>query len=130
MIMETQTLKEIIIQQSVIELANNLIVRDKFKAIAELPSVTILSGIRRCGKSTLMQQLRAANNEKDYYINFDDERLLHFTKDDFQQLYEAFVELFGVQKTFYFDEIQNIKYWEFFVRRLHNEGNKKNRNRD
>jgi predicted AAA+ superfamily ATPase len=71
-----------------------------------------------------MQQIRTVNSEKDYYLNFDDERLLHFTVDDFQQLHETFIELFGVQKTFYFDEIQNIKYWEIFIRRLHNEGNK------
>ncbi len=122
--MDTNTLKEIIIQQGSSKTINNLIVRGKFNSIIEMPSVVVLSGIRRCGKSTLLQQIRAISNEKDYYLNFDDERLLHFTKDDFQQLHETFIELFGVQKTFYFDEIQNIKYWEFFIRRLHNEGNK------
>jgi len=122
--MNTNTLREIIIQQNSINVDDNLIVRDKFSSIKEMPSVIILSGIRRCGKSTLMQQIRAISTEKDYYLNFDDERLLHFTKDDFQQLYETFIELFGFQKTFYFDEIQNIKYWEYFIRRLHNEGNK------
>ncbi len=35
---------------------------------------------------------------------------MHFTIDDFQQLHETFIELFGSQKTFYFDEIQNIKH--------------------
>lgn len=122
--MNTNTLKEIIIQQREMDVVNNLIARDKFNSIKQMPSVVILSGIRRCGKSTLLKQIRAINNEKDYYLNFDDERLLHFTKDDFQQLHETFIELYGVQKTFYFDEIQNIKYWEFFIRRLHNEGNK------
>lgn len=29
-----------------------------------------------------------------------------------------------MEKTFYFDEIQNIKGWERFVRRLHDQGNK------
>lgn len=122
--MNTNTLREIIIQQNSINANDNLIVREKFNSIKEMPSVIILSGIRRCGKSTLMQQIRAISTEKDYYLNFDDERLLHFTKDDFQQLYETFIELFGFQKTFYFDEIQNVKHWEYFIRRLHNEGNK------
>jgi len=27
--------------------------------------------------------------EKDYYLNFDDERLIQFTVDDFQDLYEV-----------------------------------------
>jgi uncharacterized protein len=34
------------------------------------------------------------------------------------------LEFHGKQKTFYFDEIQNIAGWERFVRRLHDEGNK------
>lgn len=122
--MDTNVLKEIIIQQGSIETDKRLIARSKFDSIRKMPSVIILSGIRRCGKSTLLHQIRALNNEKDYYLNFDDERLLHFTKDDFQLLHETFIELFGFQKTFYFDEIQNMEYWEFFIRRLHNEGNK------
>jgi predicted AAA+ superfamily ATPase len=122
--MDANTLKEIILQQATIKTNAHLIVRSKFSSIVEMPAIIILSGIRRCGKSTLMQQIRAINNEKDYYLNFDDERLLHFTTDDFQLLHETFIELFGLQKTFYFDEIQNIRYWEFFIRRLHNEGNK------
>jgi predicted AAA+ superfamily ATPase len=84
----------------------------------------IITGIRRCGKSTLLQQIRAKQNEKDYYINFDDERLVSFKVDDFQMLLEVFYELFGEQKTFYFDEIQNVEQWERFVRRLHDTGNK------
>lgn len=57
-------------------------------------------------------------------FNFDDERLVNFTVADFQTLQECFFELFGEQHTYYFDEIQNVKGWETFVRRLYNEGNK------
>jgi predicted AAA+ superfamily ATPase len=88
------------------------------------PEIVIITGIRRCGKSTLLQQIRAAQTEKDYYINFDDERLVSFKVEDFQMLLEVFYELFGKQKTFYFDEIQNVEQWERFVRRLHDTGNK------
>lgn len=93
-------------------------------SIAEDDSVLVISGIRRCGKSTLLQALRAKNKEQDYYLNFDDERLVHFKVDDFQQLLELFGERYGKQKTFYFDEIQNIAGWERFVRRLHDYGHK------
>ena len=86
--------------------------------------IVIITGIRRCGKSTLLQQIRATQTEKDYYINFDDERLVSFKVEDFQMLLELFYELFGEQKTFYFDEIQNVEQWERFVRRLHDTGNK------
>lgn len=80
--------------------------------------------MRRVGKSTLLQQLRTDSNESNYYINFDDDRLVHFELKDFQVLLEQFIELYGVQKTFFFDEIQNIPGWERFVRRLHDQGNK------
>jgi predicted AAA+ superfamily ATPase len=88
------------------------------------PEIIIITGIRRCGKSTLLQQIRAIQPQKDYYINFDDERLVRFKVEDFQMLMEVFHELFGEQKTFYFDEIQNVELWEQFVRRLHDTGNK------
>ncbi len=92
--------------------------------IAEDESVVVISGVRRCGKSTLLQAIRAKNKEQDYYLNFDDERLIHFKVEDFQLLLELFGERFGKQSTFYFDEIQNITGWERFVRRLHDYGNK------
>lgn len=86
--------------------------------------IVIITGIRRCGKSTLLQQIRAQQTDNAYYLNFDDERLVSFTVDDFQLLLEVFYELFGEQKIFYFDEIQNVKQWERFVRRLHDTDNK------
>lgn len=82
--------------------------------------VIVMSGIRRCGKSTLLHTFRTKAKEGDYYINFDDDRLISFALTDFDMLLEAFIELFGIQNTFYFDEIQNIIGWERFVRRLHN----------
>lgn len=93
-------------------------------SIVEDDSVVVISGIRRCGKSTLLQAIRAKNKEQDYYLNFDDERLIHFKVEDFQMLLELFGERYGKQTTFYFDEIQNISGWERFVRRLHDYGNK------
>ncbi|MDD3568957.1 MAG: ATP-binding protein [Bacteroidales bacterium] len=86
--------------------------------------VEVVSGIRRCGKSTLLHEIRSKNIEKDYYFNFDDDRLVKFAVEDFQLLHEVFIELFGKQSTFYFDEIQNIEGWERFVRRLHDYNNK------
>ncbi|MCD6347865.1 MAG: ATP-binding protein [Bacteroidales bacterium] len=92
--------------------------------LVDCDDIVVISGIRRCGKSTLLQQLRNGLDENDYYLNFDDDRLIRFTHEHFALLHELFIELFGVQKTFYFDEIQNIKGWEVFVRRLHDYGNK------
>ncbi|OGT46086.1 MAG: hypothetical protein A3E82_08190 [Gammaproteobacteria bacterium RIFCSPHIGHO2_12_FULL_38_11] len=86
--------------------------------------IVLLTGVRRCGKSTLLQHIRQQHNEKHYYLNFEDERLIDFTVDHFQMMMEIFAELFGEEKTFYFDEIQNIKGWERFVRRLYEQGYK------
>jgi len=87
-------------------------------------NIVVITGIRRCGKSTLLHQIRHIQAEKDYFLNFDDDRLVRFTADDFQLLYEIFIARFGTQRTFYFDEIQNVDGWERFVRRLHDYGNK------
>lgn len=72
----------------------------------------------------LLQQIRDRLPQKDYFFNFDDDRLGNFTIENFQQLYEVFIELYGEQNYFYFDEIQNIAGWEHFAKRLYNSGKK------
>lgn len=119
-------LKQIILEQQEILHAQNKRYVQRYIADEWLQTseILIISGIRRCGKSVLMQQIRDRLVEKDFFFNFDDERLAYFKLDDFQKLQECFVELFGEQHTYYFDEIQNIEGWERFVRRLYNAGNK------
>ena len=111
-----ETIKSVIYDQEVIRNKKS-IERDLDLDFDKDNEIVILSGIRRCGKSTLLNFVRQHNLEKDYFINFDDDRLVSFTVNDFQSLLEVFIELYGVQHTFYFDEIQNIPYWERFVRR-------------
>ena len=117
------TLKTIIADQlDFFRVASHLVTREIPQNLVDNQEILVISGIRRSGKSTLLQQIRRGQKEKDYYLNFDDDRLVNFTVNDFQTLYELFIELFGVQKTFYFDEIQNIAGWERFIRRLHDGG--------
>jgi hypothetical protein len=97
---------------------------DKLRSLLANQEVTVITGVRRCGKSVLMQRMRNETAESDYFLNFEDDRLATFSQEDFQLLYEVLLELFGEQTTFYFDEIQNIPGWEVFVRRLYNSGNK------
>lgn len=89
-----------------------------------LPHAVVISGIRRCGKSTLLNQIMSNFYKKGdtYYLNFEDERLVDFTVDDFNSLYETFLELYGKRKVFLFDEIQNVPKWEVFVRRMQDQG--------
>jgi predicted AAA+ superfamily ATPase len=120
-------LKSVIISQSEQKNRVRLIERDKQKEIEEAietPFIQIVSGIRRCGKSTIIKQIRQHRKSCNYAINFDDNRLYNFKTEDFEKLNEAFLELFGDENTYYFDEIQSIKGWEKYVSRLFNEGKK------
>jgi len=123
-IISRNTIKSVIYDQQLLYKNKSLVGRLFVPDFSKDKEITILSGIRRSGKSSLLNIVRNQNKEKDYFINFDDERLASFTVNDFQNLYEVFIEIFGEQKTFYFDEIQNVEGWERFVRRLHDNGNK------
>jgi len=86
---------------------------------ATLPHAVVVSGVRRCGKSTLLNQIISDLYKKGvYYFNFEDERLVDFNVEDFNHLYEVFLELYGERKVFFFDEVQNVPQWEVFVRRM------------
>ncbi len=98
------------------------IMRSVAPKLLSCPEVLVITGIRRCGKSVLMQQIRDKQEEKDYYLNFDDERLINFKVEDFQTLNEVFMEDFGVQRHYYLDEVQNVEGWERFVSRLYGQG--------
>ena len=92
--------------------------RDILQSIdLSLPPAHIISGIRRCGKSTVLCQL-LQKRENAYYINFEDPRILGFKVSDFSKLEEAFMEAFGKSNYYFFDEIQNVPSWEMAIRRL------------
>ncbi len=125
--MNKQDIKKVIVAQRESRIELRYIEREQHLLQQESgtdPFVRIFSGVRRCGKSTLMDRIRDNSKEKKYSLNFDDNRLTGFTDADFEKLYEAFHELYDLEKTWYFDEIQNVDGWEMFVRRLHNEGHK------
>ena len=100
-------------------------VLDQLGDIVITPQITVITGLRRVGKSTLLTQIanKYLKNEF-YFVNFEDERLLNFQVKDFDLLHETLISLFGEKKTFLFDEIQNVPEWERFVRRLHDQGYK------
>jgi len=126
--MTPEILKQIILDQMEEDvLPEDYIFRayeQRLETLTDNREIIVLLGIRRCGKSVLLHRIRQHNKESDYYFNFEDERLARFKAEDFQTLQKVFIELFGQQKSYYFDEIQNISGWEMFVRRLYNSGNK------
>ena len=85
----------------------------------------ILVGLRRAGKSTLLYKIARELVEAGcdwsqiVYINFEDDRLLGFTKEDFNDIEETAYELTDAKEIYYFfDEIQIIDGWEHFARRM------------
>ena len=81
--------------------------------------IVVISGVRRCGKSTLLRQF-ATRYDQYYYINFDDERLINFTVDNFSELMLCFRKQHE-SNTIFIDEVQNVDKWERFVRRIQDE---------
>ncbi len=87
--------------------------------------MTVITGLRRVGKSTLLAQIADRYlKDKFYFVNFEDERFLNFQVTDFELLLETLISLFGDRKIFLLDEIQNIPQWERFVRRHNEQGYK------
>ncbi|MDR1169406.1 MAG: ATP-binding protein [Prevotellaceae bacterium] len=77
---------------------------------------TIITGLRRCGKSTLLLQLMQKNFTDILFLNFEDIRLANIEQDDLVMLL-AEIEKREI-KTLFFDELQLIKGWEIFVNQL------------
>ena len=77
---------------------------------------TIITGIRRSGKSTLLLQILQQKYETAIYLHFDDIRLSAFETSDFVRLHNEIVK--RAVKVLFFDEIQLIKGWELYVNQL------------
>jgi len=80
----------------------------------------ILCGIRRCGKSTVLQQIRASTKTENIYLNFEDPRLAGFDLSDLNRLHDIGKEM--KVKSYFFDEVQLVDQWEKFVRFRLDEG--------
>lgn len=96
--------------------------------------VTIVMGVRRCGKSTLMEALMeklvksGVPRENIVWINFSDERLLPLRQGGWDIIHNVYYSSYPEKRRkekvyFFFDEIQIYPNWEFFVERLRRDEN-------
>ena len=123
--MDKEILKKIIYDQHQVIQDTIIVDRD-----VELESNAnyVLVGLRRVGKTTLLykrvQDLIKSGVEWNQiiYINFDDERLIDFKLNDFDDILLVAEEMSSKKHYFYFDEIQNIDDWEKFAIRVANQG--------
>lgn len=110
------------------EMPFDVIHRDKELPINRKKIITI-PGVRRCGKSTLMMIAINALIESGVpvqnilWIGFDDERLKRMASDDLDEVIAAYMEMYPdvpiKDVHMFFDEIQIIEGWEYFVLRVY-----------
>ena len=117
-------LKEIIFQhkrEKELFLSKEYILREKLdfaKKFLKTDLIKVITGPRRAGKSVFAILLL---KDQDFaYLNFDDENLLKINNSD--EIVKGIFEVYGKTKFILFDEIQNLKNWEFFVNKLQRRG--------
>jgi len=119
-----ERLKEIIVanREFILNQVENIIKREGVYFPSKPSKVGILYGVRRSGKTFVLYDLFKKFSDESLYIDFEDERLTNFVISDFEVLKEAFLELnpplVDRRKTFLLDEIQNVRGWEKFCRRV------------
>lgn len=125
--MNKETLKRIIYDQH--QVIRDTIIVDRDVKLEKSVNY-VLVGLRRVGKTTLLyKRVQELINEgvewnQIIYINFDDERLVDFRLEDFDDIMLVAEEMSPNKHYFYFDEIQNIDDWEKFAIRIANQGHK------
>ena len=95
----------------------------------EIDFIITITGTRRAGKTYLcfqkIKQLikNGIPKENILYINFEDEKLIGAKTDDLNELLETYYELSNIDKKhnlyLFLDEIQNVKNWDAWIRRIH-----------
>ena len=120
--------------KSLIALRQSEIPFDVFPRDSELPldrgKIITVPGVRRCGKSSMMMLAINALVEKHgvekrriLWIGFDDERLRVMTSDQLNLIVDAYMEMFPdipIKDAYlFFDEIQLVLGWEYFVMRIY-----------
>src|SRR3989344_4088335 len=108
----------IAVQRNELVLDEKTVPREDLPLVKPVSSfVKIVSGIRRCGKSTLLKQL-LSKEKTFYYLNLEYVRLESFELSDFIKADEIFVGLYGKNGVYFLDEVQVVPKWEKFVRSL------------
>ena len=110
------------------EIPFSIIERDTALPIDRKKIITV-PGVRRCGKSTRMEIAinhlvkEGVSPKKILWLGFDDERLKSMEAEELDQVITAYMEMYPdipIKEAYlFFDEIQLIKDWEYFVLRVY-----------
>ncbi|MBW2975451.1 ATP-binding protein [Candidatus Woesearchaeota archaeon] len=97
-------------------------IRENAVSFLHLKLPIIITGVRRSGKSTLLYIIKEKLKlkEKEYlYVNFNDERLVGFSFEDFQSIIDFLNEQNYDKGCYLFlDEIQETNGWEKWIDRI------------
>lgn len=111
-----------------IELELPKLIERELELPLESKKIISVIGARRTGKTSLLfnhiKKLRVKYPlDRIIYINFEDDRLFPLELKDLDVLIEAYYELYpsnrGEKIFIFFDEVQNVKNWEIFIRRIY-----------
>jgi hypothetical protein len=121
--MEKSKLREVLQdQQELFNKTDELIEREiSLKDYMKGNEIIIITGIRRCGKSSLLNIISKKIKEKFIYLNFDDIRLTDFKVENFEDIEEIVSEMYGtkINVIYLLDEVQNMPSWEKWVNNLY-----------
>jgi predicted AAA+ superfamily ATPase len=122
MILESVLAHVIDQQKSRFSLKDTGLTRELVPATKSLSShALIISGVRRCGKSTLlMQMMKVMDPEMLLFLNFESPQLYEFSLADFTRL-DNLIAQKGAS-TLFFDELQLVEGWEMYVRQKLDDG--------
>jgi hypothetical protein len=82
---------------------------------------TVLTGVRRCGKSTLQAQLMRRARQP-FYCNFEDTRLFGMAPADFPAFLGVLDAVATPRSAVFLDEVQEVPEWQRLVRALLDRG--------
>ncbi len=121
--MNKEQLKEVIISnENYIRSIRYIVNREGICFPDKSNKVVIFYGVRRSGKTFILYDLFKKHEEVSVYLDFEDDRMQNFESGDFEKirevLFELKPELIHKELIFLFDEIQNVKGWEKFCRRV------------
>lgn len=75
-------------------------VEAKLEDFSQNKEIVVIKGIRRCGKSVLINKIGEQQTASDYYFNFEDQRLIAFKSEDFSYCTKRFCSAMAFKKFF------------------------------
>lgn len=122
MIRQSEIARVIDDQKSQLRPRPDEIEREQLSQVKNLDGfATIITGMRRVGKSTLLNQVaRNMGYGHVMYLNFDDINMSGFEQDDFVRLHNEIKRREAHE--LFFDEIQLVAGWEILIHQLLREG--------